>query len=236
LSALLIGSWVPGATALELTDLILNETSGPDAHLTICFTTVESNLYVIESAVVDSEPPVWIAIPSTETIGDGTEQCLEVIQTNGTAVSRLRLASGFVGTIEAEDVNGGFGVALHATSISSLGPGDWARYDNIDLGGIDTIEFVLATITPGKRIQIRIGSPTGTVIARLTADSTGDLGTFTSQSAGVLPTSGIHSIYLTSPDGGDVFIDKFILRVEGPVITIPGTYGSGVYSADAYGG
>ena len=222
------------ATALELTSITLDEASGPAAHLTICFTTIESNRYVIESAEV-AEPATWVEIPSTATMGDDPEKCLELVQTNGMSFSRLRLVSGFVRTIEAEGPDGSAGILVDATSIAGLEPADWARYDNIDLDGVGTVGFVLATTAPGKRIQLRIGSPTGTVVAELTADSTAGLSTFAIQSAGVLPVTGVHTVYLTTADAGEIVIDRFTLHVEGPIITIPGTYGSGPYGEGACG-
>lgn len=235
LSMFLCGSGIPTTAAIELTSVTLNQPGGPDAHLAICFTTIESNRYVIESTTVDSGPPLWTGIPATETVGNGTEHCLELVQTNLVKVARLRLVSGFVRTIETEDLDGGMGIVVDATSISSLGPGDWARYDNLDLGGIDTIAFLLATTAPGKRIQLRMGSSTGTIVAELNADSTGGLGIFAMQSTGVLPTSGIHTLYLTSPDAGQIVIDRLVLRAEGPTVMIPGVYGFGLYGENAYG-
>ena len=234
LSALLFGSWVAMATALELTSVTLDDASGPDALLTICFTTIENNRYLIESTEV-AEPATWVEIPSTVTLGDGLEHCVMLIQSNGTSFARLQLVSGFIRTIEAESLNASAGIIIDATSISGLNPGGWARFDNIDLGGIDTIEFVLATTSPGERLQLRIGSSTGTIVAELTVDGTGGLGMFALQSTGVLPTSGIHTLYLTSPDSGNIAIDRFVLKAEGPTITIPGTYGFGTYGGNAYG-
>ena len=211
-----------------------NPTNENETVVTLCFTTIADNQYVVE--FTDSlSSGTWSEWPNTAIIGDSMENCVELVSSNTMQFYRVKLVSGIVRTIEAEDADDSSGISVHSTYIGSLDPGDWACYDDIDLAGIETIEFSVASTNSGTRIQLRMDSPSGPIIAELTVTVTGGLQTYTLQTTALTDVSGVHRLCLTALDTNTVNIDKLILRVEGPTVTLPGAYGAGAYASGLYG-
>jgi hypothetical protein len=118
-------------------------------------------------------------------------------------------------TIEAESFSGSSGVTTRSagtgTVFGSFDGGDWVRYSNVDFGnGRTMFEASMATEVnyAGGRFEIRIGSPTGTLIGVSTVSSTGSFNRFVKQHTPIQPTSGVHDVYLialgTGPGVADV--------------------------------
>lgn len=100
--------------------------------------------------------------------------------------------------IEAESLGALSGVTNFGTVVGDFDNGDWMRYNSINFGagGLTTASFRLATGTGGQDIQIRLGSPTGSLIGTLTVAGTGGYGAHTTQNTSISSTSGVHDVYL----------------------------------------
>lgn len=94
--------------------------------------------------------------------------------------------------------------------INSLDAGDYALYQNFDFGsGANAFFANVAAVTGGKKIQIRLDSPTGTVVGNLTVASTTGLTTFKTQHTGISKVTGVHNLYLTFTGGAAVNFQSF---------------------------
>lgn len=86
--------------------------------------------------------------------------------------------------IEAESHNASFGIST-STVLGGCDNNDWARYNAVNFSEpIGSVTFRLAAPTSGNRIEVRLGSTTGTLIAELFTASTGtSFGTYAEQTA-----------------------------------------------------
>lgn len=105
--------------------------------------------------------------------------------------------------IEAENYSSMLGLSTEMCSdtgggqdIGSLQPGDWAAYSNINLTGINNIDFRVASTRSGT-LHVRLGSPTGTIIGTLNIASTGGWQTWTNTNIPITSSVGTQNIYLT---------------------------------------
>ena len=118
--------------------------------------------------------------------------------------------------IEAEsfDLQGGGGVVKTETNIGSLDDGDWVKYASVDFGaGVTTFtaRLALPATAAGRRIEIRTGGPTGTLLGVLTTVATGGWSVFADQRVALTnPTTGVHNLYLVFRGGNGVgVLDSF---------------------------
>ncbi|WP_456093985.1 carbohydrate-binding protein [Paenibacillus alkalitolerans] len=105
--------------------------------------------------------------------------------------------------IEAEKYSSQMGIVTETTSdtgggqnIASLHPGDWVAYSGVNLTGIDSIGFRIASIRTGT-LRVRVGSPTGTIIGTLDIASTGGWQNWITKNIAITPTVGIQNLYFT---------------------------------------
>jgi hypothetical protein len=99
--------------------------------------------------------------------------------------------------------------------IGYLESGDWAGYGPVNFANGTVTKFTariaVADGWEGKQIQVRLGSPTGQLVGRLTTRSTGGWDKHQEQTTTLLaPVTGVHTLYLVF-DGGDggATIDSF---------------------------
>jgi hypothetical protein len=114
-------------------------------------------------------------------------------------------------TISATTATTFKGVTPQGTSmVNSLDNGDWELFHSVDFGtGANAFTASVAAITGGKKIQIRLDSPTGAVIGNLTIASTRGLTTFKTQRTGIRKVTGIHNLYLTFTGGAPANLQSF---------------------------
>lgn len=99
--------------------------------------------------------------------------------------------------IEAERASANQGVTINSSVISYFDAGDWLKYDAINFGGgVVSVDFFLASKTTGRSIELRLDSPTGTLVGVLNVTSTGDWNGYQVQSARISGASGVHDLYL----------------------------------------
>jgi hypothetical protein len=107
--------------------------------------------------------------------------------------------------IEAERYDAQTGIVNQGTYIGYVDRGDWLRYNRVDFGAAGTAgagRFWVSIACPpthaGNKIDVRLGSPTGEIIATHTVRATQTWGDFTAQSvATTRPVTGVQDVYLT---------------------------------------
>jgi beta-glucanase (GH16 family) len=114
-------------------------------------------------------------------------------------------------TIQAEAFSAQNGVIVEACSeggqnIGALRNGDWVRFDNVNFGSTPARDFV-ARVASGAAggvsglVEVRLGSPTGTVIGSFALANTGGWQSWRSVPGNVSAVTGTHTVYLTFSSG-----------------------------------
>ncbi|MBN2477150.1 MAG: carbohydrate-binding protein [Pirellulales bacterium] len=81
--------------------------------------------------------------------------------------------------------------------IGWIEPGDWVRYDGVDLGTrCEQIEIRAASVTGGGLIEIRLDTPEGDLLGTCNVTTTGDWQKWASFSAKIRPTGGKKNLCL----------------------------------------
>lgn len=108
--------------------------------------------------------------------------------------------------IQAEDYNRMSGLrTLGGSGLHRIGPGAWARYDNVDFGTGACRRFhAMLDAPPGRKVQMRLDSPAGELLGELTADGAGGLRKRTAATGKV---AGVRTLFLVFD--GDCYIDWF---------------------------
>jgi hypothetical protein len=108
-------------------------------------------------------------------------------------------------TLQAEDYDAMQGINNHGTGISYVDDGDWIRFDNVDLGsGYTTLRVRYArdgSNTGDRWAELRLGSTTGTEIARFYSDGTGGWSTYIEDTTSVAGGSGVQTLYFVFRGG-----------------------------------
>ena len=111
-------------------------------------------------------------------------------------------------TLQAESYSAQSGAELETTAdtgggqnVGYLANGDWLRYDNVDFGGAGTLTLGARLSSDSGTtgtIQLRTGSPTGTVLASIPVASTGGWQTWVTKTAtAATHPTGAQSLYAT---------------------------------------
>nr|MDT0657835.1 carbohydrate-binding protein [Micromonospora sp. DSM 115978] len=114
-------------------------------------------------------------------------------------------------TIQAEAFNAQNGVIVEACSeggqnIGALRNGDWVRFNNVNFGSTPARDFV-ARVASGAGggvsglVEVRLGSPTGTVIGSFAIANTGGWQSWRSVPGNVSAVTGTQTVYLTFTSG-----------------------------------
>ena len=109
----------------------------------------------------------------------------------------------------AEDFDAQRGVFKAPNVIGSLDTGDWVKYDNVNFGsGVTHVEMRLAlpSRAAGKKIEIRVGGTSGSLLGTLTTTGTGDWDVYKSQSKAIKKLAGVQDLYLVFRGGGGVAV------------------------------
>lgn len=101
--------------------------------------------------------------------------------------------------LQAEQYSDQLGISNSNTNIGFCDHGDWILFRNVNLGnGQGTFESRLAVPAShaGQSIDVRLDSPTGTVIGTLVTSATGGWDVFAEQTTPLSGGSGTHDIYI----------------------------------------
>ncbi|ALJ04719.1 hypothetical protein APS56_06055 [Pseudalgibacter alginicilyticus] len=81
--------------------------------------------------------------------------------------------------------------------VSNIESGDWIKFNDIDFStGLNKFSARVASDTSGGKIELRIGSSTGVLIAELDVDNTGGWQTWTTATTAFSVVSGVQDLYL----------------------------------------
>ena len=128
---------------------------------------------------------------------------------NTSGFGDLKLSATTVGSspsvkqLQAESANASSGTTVSGTYITSFNNGDWLKFSAVDLGNPGYLSFQAQvgsanTAANYGRIDVRLDSTTGTVIASLRVLNTGSVTTFETQTATVTGGTGVHDLYLVA--------------------------------------
>ncbi len=118
-------------------------------------------------------------------------------------------------TVQAEAFSSANGVTAFAKAganggqtLGYIDPGDWAAYNNLDLTGVTSFRARVVSGGPGGTIQVRTGSPTGTVLGSVAVPNTGSWTTFADVTTTLSNVpSGLRNVYLTFTGSGSGLFD-----------------------------
>jgi len=119
--------------------------------------------------------------------------------------------------IEAESYNSLNGSTINLLSLSSGGyclgynssykDGSYATFNNINFGNGATLFKAMVATTSATSIEIRAGSPSGTILGNLSVPSTGSFHTFQEMTCSISSITGYTDIYIIFSEA--VYIDWF---------------------------
>jgi len=101
------------------------------------------------------------------------------------------------------------------------GNGSFAIYNQINLTGVNYFVARVASAGVGGNIQIRLDSPTGTLIGTCAVPVTGGWQTWTDQNCSISSTSGCHNVYLVFTGGNGGLFNVQWFSFTGPNTQIP---------------
>ncbi|MBL0744832.1 carbohydrate-binding protein [Chryseolinea lacunae] len=102
---------------------------------------------------------------------------------------------------EAEAYSSQNGMVVASGSLTSCDDADWAQYNAINLTGIMALKVQCSAAQSIGRIEVRIGSVSGTVIGTLQGPNTGNSAVFTSFTIPIATTTGSQNVVLLFKGG-----------------------------------
>ena len=134
---------------------------------------------------------------------DGTIPSIPMTQTGPTQLGNL---NPYVKT-EAETICWESGVEAEKCSeggmnVGNIENGDWIKIKGVDFSrGAVSFDARVASATNGGNIELRLDSPTGTLVGTCAVEGTGGWQTWTTKSCKVTGATGIHDLYLKFTGG-----------------------------------
>ena len=134
--------------------------------------------------------------------------------------------------IEAESYNSQVGTQLEACTDTGAGQdvgfvdaGDYLAFNNIDFGsGASSVQLRLASAaTFSGTVELRLGSPTGTLIGTVGTASTGGWQTWQTNTATISGASGVKNLYLVFQGGAGIANINWLKFVGGSAPTVTPT-------------
>jgi hypothetical protein len=108
------------------------------------------------------------------------------------------------------------------------GDGSWWRYSQFDFSSATVNSLSIVDVGPqaGNVVEVHIDSPTGSRIGQVVLAAGGDYSTPVASIGAILPTAGIHDVYLVYRainTWGNQYISASFGANQAPVNTVPGT-------------
>jgi len=116
-----------------------------------------------------------------------------------------------ISPITAANFNSMSGVSLEPCSeggqaVTNIENGNWVAYNNVNLNGVNSFVARVASAGFGGNIEIRLDSPSGTLIGTCPVSGTGGWQMFANVFGNVTGASGTHTVYLVfTGAGGNLF-------------------------------
>lgn len=157
------------------------------------------NRYVANQAGIDATYKRNLALEVLNFKTDGTIQQV-TYTTDG--VPQVGSLNPYV-RVEAETMNAQSGIETEASSaggmnVTQVSNGDWVSVRGVDFGTAGATSFTarVASTTAGGSIELRLGSPTGTLLGTCNVPATGGSQTWANVTCDVTGATGIKNLYL----------------------------------------
>jgi len=117
--------------------------------------------------------------------------------------------SGALDTIvQAEDYDSESGVqVIGGNKVGNIQNNDWVRFNSLNIAGANSFSANLSSNTAGGTLELRTGSPTGTLLGSIVVGNTGGWNAFQRVSTGLSHVSGVTDIYLVFKGGNGYLFD-----------------------------
>jgi hypothetical protein len=160
-----------------------------------------------------SEPAVSAPPPPPPSPSPSPSPSLE-----STPATRAPAGIDAYGRLEAENATAVSGIEMEDTGDDGGGRnagwinnGDWLRFDGIDFGDTPPASVnlrVASEAQAGGRLEIRIDDPAAPPVATLQTSHTGGWQSWRTESTGMAPVTGVHTVFVTfGHDGPDDFLN-----------------------------
>ncbi|MET8361673.1 ThuA domain-containing protein [Micromonospora sp. NPDC005171] len=118
--------------------------------------------------------------------------------------------------------------------VGDISSNDWIAFSPMNLSGISTVSYRLSSPSGGGSIELRAGSPTGTLLATTTVPSTGGWDNYQSTTpVSVAATSGTQTLYMVFKNSNNSFdLDSHTFGGNG--VGTPGTGTGGGLAGKTY--
>ncbi len=112
--------------------------------------------------------------------------------------------------ISTEDCQASGG-PVYNQNVANINNDDWIGVGNVDFGSVGATEFIanVASKTNGGKIEIRLGSPTGTLVGTLNVGSTGDWQKWEVLKTSVNNVTGVHDVFFVFKGNGSDYLFNF---------------------------
>ncbi len=136
---------------------------------------------------------------------DGTIPTINMTKAGAPQIGKLNPYD----TIQAETICWESGVETEKCSeggvnVCDIENGDYIKVKGVDFGaGATSFEARVASATSGGNIELRLDSPTGTLVGTCVASGTGGWQTWKTMSCSVKDASGVHDLYLVFTGGSE---------------------------------
>ncbi|MEU5907300.1 ThuA domain-containing protein [Micromonospora sp. NPDC047467] len=110
--------------------------------------------------------------------------------------------------------------------VGDISNNDWIAFSPMSLSGITSVSYRLSSPSGGGSIELRAGSPTGTLLATTTVPSTGGWDNYQSTApVSVAATSGTQTLYLVFKGSGNNWFDLDSHTFGGSGVGVPSSGG-----------
>ncbi|WP_010243043.1 family 43 glycosylhydrolase [Acetivibrio cellulolyticus] len=111
-------------------------------------------------------------------------------------------------------------------NVGNIENGDYIKVKGVDFGsGAVSFDARVASATSGGNIELRLDSPTGTLVGTCAVSGTGGWQTWTTKSCEISGATGIHDLYLKFTGGSGYLLNVNWWKFEGGTILPVGTLG-----------
>ena len=190
-----------GSTANVIATVEYNDEHTEDVTNKADYANSNSSVATISAGKINakSKGTTVITVSFQDTFGNTVSDQLTVNVSNRTPFDRNEAeefnTQNGIQTEDCSDTDGG-------TDVGFIENGDWLRYNNLDFGsGAASFEARVASATNGGNLEIRLNSPTGTLVGTCIISGTGGWQTWVTKSCSISGLSGLQNIYLKFTGG-----------------------------------
>lgn len=120
--------------------------------------------------------------------------------------------------IQAECFDQMSGIENEGTNIGSIKNGDWALYEGINLSGMNSVNVTASSNNDGGSIEMRLGSPTGTLVGVVQVENTGGWADYQLFSTNIDRVNGEQDLYLVFTDGASFLFNIDFVSLSEDVV------------------